>query len=202
MKQYLEAGEFVTTHGVLGELKLYPWCDEPGFIAGLDRLYFTAQGGGETQIETVRIHKGMCLVKLKGVDSLDAARLFVRKIAYFNRDDAPLPPGRYYVQDIIGCRVIDADTGMEYGEITAISHPAASDVYTVRSSMGEEYLFPAVSEFLDRLEPAAGAVYVRPIPGMFGAAENGDGGGQAGAADGGAKRRSPKGRRKNDGPAD
>ena len=174
MKAYLEAGQFVTTHGVLGELKLYPWADGPEFIAALPRLFFTADGGGGKAIETVRIHKGMCLVKLAGVDSLDAARPYVRRVAYFDRADAPLPEGRYYVQDIIGCRVVDADTGRVYGDVAAISHPAASDVYTVRDAAGAEYLFPAVAEFLVRLAPEEGAVYVRPIPGMFGPAENGD----------------------------
>ena len=74
MKQFIEAGEFVTTHGVMGELKLYPWCDGPEFVAALPRLFFTPEGGRETKVEAVRAHKGMCLVKLKGVDSIDAAR--------------------------------------------------------------------------------------------------------------------------------
>lgn len=46
MKQFIEAGEFVTTHGVMGELKLYPWCDGPEFVAALPRLFFTPEGGG------------------------------------------------------------------------------------------------------------------------------------------------------------
>lgn len=83
MKQFIEAGEFVTTHGVMGELKLYPWCDGPEFVAALPRLFFTPEGGRETKVEAVRAHKGMCLVKLKGVDSIDAARPYIRKVAYF-----------------------------------------------------------------------------------------------------------------------
>ena len=131
MKQFIEAGEFVTTHGVMGELKLYPWCDGPEFVAALPRLFFTPEGGRETKVEAVRAHKGMCLVKLKGVDSIDAARPYIRKVAYFSRADVKLPEGRYFVQDIVGCTVKDADTGVEYGVITAVEHPAAIDVYTV-----------------------------------------------------------------------
>ena len=105
MKQFIEAGEFVTTHGVMGELKLYPWCDGPEFVAALPRLFFTPEGGRETKVEAVRAHKGMCLVKLKGVDSIDAARPYIRKVAYFSRADVKLPEGRYFVQDIVGCTV-------------------------------------------------------------------------------------------------
>ena len=167
MKQFIEAGEFVTTHGVMGELKLYPWCDSAEFAAALPRLYFTPQGGKETKVEAARVHKGMCLVRLHGVDSLDAARAYIRKVAYFNRADVTLPEGRWFVQDIIGCKVLDADTGAEYGVITAIDHPAASDIYTIQNKAGETFLFPAVPEFLAQIVPERGAVTVRPIPGMF-----------------------------------
>ena len=109
----------------------------------------------------------MCLVKRKGVDSIDAARPYIRKVAYFSRADVKLPEGRYFVQDIVGCTVKDADTGVEYGVITAVEHPAAIDVYTVETSGGETFLFPAVPEFLDTLSPEQGVVTVRPIPGMF-----------------------------------
>ena len=71
------------------------------------------------------------------------------------------------MQDIVGCTVKDADTGVEYGVITAVEHPAAIDVYTVENSGGETFLFPAGPEFLDTLSPEQGVVTVRPIPGMF-----------------------------------
>ena len=173
MKRYLEAGEFVTTHGVTGELKLYPWSDGPELIASLPRLYLSPDGGRAVRLVGVRPHKGMCIVRLDGVDSLDAARSYVRRVAYFDREDVQLPEGRYFVQDVLGCRVLDADTGEEYGEIVNITHPAACDIYTVRGK-GGEHLFPAVDEFLVSLDPAAGEVRVRPIPGMFTPMENGD----------------------------
>ena len=94
MKAYLEAGQFVTTHGVLGELKLYPWADGPEFIACLPRLYISPQGGTPLELERVRAHKGMCIVKLRGVDGMDAARANIGKTAYFAPADAKLPPGR------------------------------------------------------------------------------------------------------------
>lgn len=174
MKRYLEAGEFVTTHGVTGELKLYPWCDGPEFVAALPRLFFTPDGRGARRVESVRAHKGMCLVKLEGVDGMDAARAYVGRTAYFDRNDAELEEGRYFIQDIIGCEVRDAATGRVYGTVKDVTHPAACDVYTVATPSGD-VLFPAVAEFLGELNPAEGFVSVRPIPGMFdGAEENGD----------------------------
>lgn len=167
MKTYLEAGQFVTTHGVVGELKLYPWADGPEFIAGLSRLYLSPQGGAPLELERVRPHKGMCIVKLRGVDSLDAARAYIQKVAYFARADAALPEGRFFVQDIIGCEVRDAGTGAVYGTVRDVTHPAACDIYTVETPQGGTVLFPAVAEFLGELCPQQGYVTVRPIPGMF-----------------------------------
>jgi 16S rRNA processing protein RimM len=167
MKQYLEAGEFVTTHGVMGELKLYPWCDDAQFVAQLPRLYMGKHGEREVKIEGARVHKGMCLLRLQGVHSIDEARPYLRKVAYFNRDDAPLPDGRYFVQDILDCEVRDADTGEVYGRVTDVTHPAAIDIYTIKTPKGEQVLFPAVPEFLVQLCPLQGYVTVRPIPGMF-----------------------------------
>lgn len=170
-KDFIEAGEFVTTHGIAGELKLYPWCDGPDFVAKLPRLFFTAQGGRESKIEQIRIHKGMCLVKLAGVDTVEQARPFIRKTAYFARADVKLEKGRYFAQDVIGCAVKHADTGECYGTITDITHPAASDIYTIQNEAGETFLFPAVPEFLGEIDPENGLVTVRPIAGMFGSQE-------------------------------
>lgn len=167
MKQFLEVGEFVTTHGVHGELKLYPWSDEPEFAAALPRLFFTPDGGQERKVDAARVHKGMCLVKIHGVDSIEAARPYIRRVAYFNRADAPLPAGRFFVQDILGCAVRHADTGEEYGVVTAVDRPAGTDIYTVKNSAGKTFLFPAVPEFLVELSPERGVITVRPIPGLF-----------------------------------
>lgn len=167
MKEYIEAGEIVTTHGILGEVKLYPWCDGPDFIAALSRLFFTADGAHETKIEQVRVQKDMCLVRLAGVHSIEEARPYLKKTVYFKRSDVTLPKGRYFVQDIIGATVQDADTGKIYGTVTDITHPAAHDIYTVKNDAGEIFLFPAVPAFLKTLAPEEGLVTVHAIPGMF-----------------------------------
>lgn len=166
-KPYLELGEFVTTHGVAGELKLYPWCDGPEFAAGLPRVFFGPNGEHETALEEARAHKGMCLMRLRGVSSLEEARAYVHRTVWCARADVRLPKGKYFVQDILGCAVENADTGEVYGRVTEVTHPAASDLYEVQNEAGEKFLFPAVPEFVVALQPEAGRVLVRPIPGMF-----------------------------------
>lgn len=174
MQTYLPACKIVTTHGVRGEMKALPLCDGAAFLAKIKRLFRTAEGGGETALLGVRAQGAMLLVRLAGIEDMDAARAQVGHTWYFAKADAKLPKGRYFIDDLIGCRVVDADTGVDYGTVTAVDHPAAHDVYTVTDAAGGEHLFPAVGEFLDRIDLAARAVYVRPIPGMFTDAVNGD----------------------------
>ena len=105
-------------------------------------------------------HDGEKLVNMHTNEPIDAPERY-----YFA--DVQLPEGRFFVQDIIGCKVLDADTKQEYGTVTDVTHPAASDVYEVRNEQGEIFLFPAVKEFLGELKPEEGFITVRPIAGMF-----------------------------------
>ena len=174
MSDFLPAFKVVTTHGVRGEMKAQPLGDGAAFLARIKRVYTSAQGGGETALLGVRAQGNMLLVRVSGVDTMDAARARVGHTYYFAKQEAKLPEGRYFIDDLLGCAVTDAETGTVYGTITEIDHPAAHDVYTVRREDGSTSLFPAVPEFLDRVELASRTVYVRPIPGMFDQPVNGD----------------------------
>lgn len=174
MSDFLPAFKIVTTHGVRGEMKAQLLCDGAAFLARIKQVYTSAQGMGQTPLLGVRAQGSMLLVRLGGVDTMDAARTRVGHTYYFAKKDAKLPEGRYFIDDLLGCAVTDADTGTVYGTITEIDHPAAHDVYTVRREDGTVALFPAVPEFLDRVDLAAHTVYVRPIPGMFDQPVNGD----------------------------
>lgn len=176
-KAYLEAGEFVTTHGIVGELRLYPWSDDADFLTRFATLYLDAGGAKPLVVERARAHKNICIVKLEGVNSIEQARPYIGKTVYIARADAQLEEGRIFVQDLLGASVIDADTGRVYGAITAITHPGHHDVYEVQNEAGELFLFPAVAEFVQTIDVEKGCIAVRPIPGMFGDEKAGEGGG-------------------------
>ena len=139
MQQYLEAGKVVTTHGVRGEMKLELWCDGVDFLKKAGRLFPSAQGGRAYKITSIRPQGQMALLQLEGVNDMDAARALRGQVFYFDRNDATLPAGRWYVADLIGCEVRDADTGKVYGVVTSVDHPGAQDIYTVKSPSGKEY---------------------------------------------------------------
>lgn len=167
MQQYLEAGKIVTTHGVRGEMKLELWCDGVDFLKQVRHLYPTAQGGRAWNVASLRAQGQMALLRLEGVDDLDAARALRGQALYFDRAEAVLPEGRWYVADLIGCEVRDAESGKVYGVVTSVDHPGAQDIYTVKAPSGKEYMFPGVDAFLKERNPPEGYILVTPIPGLL-----------------------------------
>ena len=92
-KQYIEAGKIVTTHGVRGEVKLYPWCDDPEMFLDIETIYLDAKGQKPLALEGVRFAKNMPLLKIEGVNSIDEAAKLRDKIIYIHRDDIPMEEG-------------------------------------------------------------------------------------------------------------
>ncbi len=142
MQQYLEAGKVVTTHGVRGEMKLELWCDGVEFS---EKRWAACtpppQGGRCYKITSIRPQGQMALLQLEGVSDMDAARALRGQVFYFDRNDATLPAGKWYVADLIGCEVRDADTG-KYGVVTSVDHPGAQDIYTVKGPQRQGIYVP------------------------------------------------------------
>ena len=88
-------------------------------------MYAAPNGDGAVELAGVRGQGHMLLVRLAGVDSIEAARPYIGKTYYFAKAEASLPGGRYFIDDLLGCTVRDADTGADYGTVTAVEHPAA-----------------------------------------------------------------------------
>lgn len=166
-QQYLEAGKIVTTHGVRGEVKMELWCGELSLLRGVRTLYGTAQGGRPLTVAGLRGAGSMAIARFAGVEDMDAARALVGRVLYFDRADVKLPQGIYYIADLIGCEVRDADTGRVYGKVKSITHPGPQDIYTVQGPDGREHMIPGVPAFLKEKNPAEGYILVTPIPGLF-----------------------------------
>ena len=166
MKKYLEVGKIVGTHGIKGEVRIQPWADSGEFLLDFKKFYYN-DGAEFFKVKSSRVHKNVVVAKLEGVDSIEQADTLRNKVLYIDRKDARLPEGRYFVQDLIGLRVIDAGTGAEYGVINDVFNTLANDVYSVRAASGKEYLIPAIDQVLAGTDLEAGTVAIHPMKGMF-----------------------------------
>ncbi len=163
---FLEAGRVVGTHGVRGELRVEPWCDSARFLTGYSEFYWD---GGREKVKVVssRPHKSLLLLKLEGVDTVEAADALRGRVLWLARKDAALPEGRYFVQDILGLSAVDADSGRVYGKVTDVFPTGANDVYQVTDGDGKEYLVPAIRDVVVRVDPDEGVLELRPMRGIF-----------------------------------
>ena len=113
-------------------------------------------------------------MKIEGVDTIEQAQPLIGKVLYMNRDDAELPEGLYFIQDIIGLTVKDIDTGKVYGKITDVYQNGASDVYSMKQPDGSELMFPCIDEVVIKTDVEGGEMLIRPLPGLFDDWVNGD----------------------------
>ena len=146
VKKYLEAGKIVSVFGIKGEIKVQPWCDGPEFLCGFDTLYY--KSGTPVEIERSRVAKNIVVMKVKGVDTVE-------------------DEGCYFVQDLIGLEVVDADSGESYGKITDVSQTGANDVYHIADEKGNVKLIPAIPEVVAETDIEGGVMKITPLEGLF-----------------------------------
>ena len=163
MKQaFIEAGRITNTHGVRGEVKIEVWLDSPADLQHYRRVFIDGQ---ERKLLAARPQNRFSIAKLDGVDDVNAAMPFKGKTVFIAREDAPLLPGAYFLQDLLDARVVLED-GSPVGVLTEILERPANNVYVVNDPEGKEILIPAVPAFILGADAEEGVVTVRLLEGM------------------------------------
>ena len=164
LKQYLEVGKITNAHGVMGEVKVQPWCDSPEFLCQFKTLYVD-QVHVPYKVERARPHKNMVILKLEGVTDMNGALAMRNAILHIDRKDANLPKGSFFLADIEGLEARDAQTGAVLGKVAEILTLPASNVYVIRG--GErEIMIPAVPAFVAETNVEEGYIRVNMIDGI------------------------------------
>ena len=163
---YIECGRVINTHGCHGGLKLESWCNSPEDLASLEKIFFK-NGEIYTESKVVRasVFKQFVVITLDSVNSMDEALALKGSVVYALRDDFHLDVGEYFIADLNGLNVIDANDGKIYGTLLEVVNRGASDIYVVNTPDGER-MIPAVPEFVDRVDIESG-IFVTPIEGML-----------------------------------
>ncbi|OQB15765.1 MAG: Ribosome maturation factor RimM [Firmicutes bacterium ADurb.Bin193] len=148
MDELLEIGKLVNTHGLKGEVKVTPWCDDADIFT---RLESVTVNGENHSIENVRFHKGSVILKLDRVDSIDDAERLKNKILYTERSHlGELNEDTYYIKDLIGLEVYE--DGQSLGIIDDCFPTGSNDVYVVKSDSGKQILIPAIKQVIKKVD--------------------------------------------------
>ena len=155
--EFIEAGEIVTTHGVRGEVKVLCWLDAPEMLCEFDRCRIN---GKEYTMEQVRVQKTCNLVKLSGIDTMEAAQAMRGKTIELYRED--IDDEVIFAAELVGVEVY-AD-GEKIGKITEVLDYPGNSVYVVKGQY--EYMIPAVKQFILHTDMEKNEMQVKLIEGM------------------------------------
>lgn len=172
MKQYLELGQIVSTHGVRGEMRFNPWCDSADFATKFNTLYFDAEGKQSVAVQSARVHGNIVLLKLEGIDTMEKAQALRQKVLYIDRESTDLPENTWFVEDLLGCKVVEDGTDTVYGSITDVQKYPANDVWTVKEPSGKDVLVPAIKDVVVSADIENKTVYIKALKGLFSGEES------------------------------
>ena len=169
MEERFQVGIISSTHGVRGEVKVFPTTDDVKRFKKLKQVILdTGREELLLQIQGVKFFKQFAIVKFKDYDSINDIEKYRGKSLYVERADAvSLKKDEYFIADLMGCKVEDED-GNSLGILKDVMETGANDVYIVTTPDGKELLFPAIKECIREVDVKNERIVVHIMPGLLG----------------------------------
>jgi 16S rRNA processing protein RimM len=147
MEDILRVGVITTTHGLRGEVKVFPTTDDPQRFKNLKEVLLdTGRERRKMEIASCRFQKNLVILKFKGIDNINDVEQYKKCDLYVSRKNAvKLEENENFIADLIGLKVVLED-GTEFGTMKDVILTGANDVYVVETTEGDEVLLPAIRE--------------------------------------------------------
>ena len=163
-KRILEIGKIVNTHGIRGELKVQPWCDDPEIFNELEYVYLSEE---KFDVLRSRLHKNCIILLLDGIGDINIAEKYKNRIITVEREQlGELPKGTYYIADLEGLEVKTLD-GVVLGTIDEIIKTGSNDVYVLKTPSKKPVLIPVIDEVVKEVNIEDGYVLVKLLEGLI-----------------------------------
>ena len=164
----IETGKIVNIHGIRGEVKLNPWTSDVSKLLEFDEFFI---GKERYAVEKSRLHKETLIIKFSGVDTPEAAEKLRNKVVEADASAFDLADGEFFIRDLRGLEVYDADSGVLYGKLTDVLQPGANDVYEITEDEGQgktvKRYIPAIRDCIVSTDIEKGVMKIRPLEGLF-----------------------------------
>jgi len=167
MEKLLRVGVITTTHGVRGEVKVFPTTDDPQRFKKLKQVILDdGKQQVDLEISSVKFFKNMVILKFKGLDNINDVEKYKQADLLVTREHAvKLEPGEYFIVDLIGLRGI-SDEGEDLGELTDVIQTGANDVYVFSKEGVADLLVPKIPDCVKNINLEEGTVLVHLLPGL------------------------------------
>lgn len=168
MEQLLKVGVITSTHGIKGEVKIFPTTDDVRrFKKCRELILDTGKEKKTLEIEGVKFFKQFVILKFKGYDTINEIECYKGKELYVTRENAvALEKDEYFIADLIGMEVLDEEEN-PVGRLTDVIETGANDVYCVETGEGKEILLPAIRDCILSVDPESGQMHVHLMPGLL-----------------------------------
>ena len=168
MEDMFRVGVIANTHGIRGEVKVYPTTDDVTRYKKLKEVLLdTGKEYKTLEIASTRFFKNLVIVKFKGIDNINDIEMYKGKDLLISREHAvSLAPDENFIIDLIGLKVV-TDEGKDFGTVKDILQTGANDVYVIDGNDGKEYLFPSIKECILDVNLEEGKVTVHILDGLL-----------------------------------
>ena len=169
MEQLLRVGVITTTHGIRGEVKVFPTTDDIHRFDDLEEVILQNKKEQLTlHIEHVKYFKNIVIVKFKEYNNINDVEMFRKCNLLVTREHAvPLEKGEYFICDVIGAKVINEEDGSVIGTVKEILETGANNVFQIETEEGKELLFPSIPECIKKVDVEKGEVTAHIMPGLL-----------------------------------
>ncbi len=167
MEDLLQVGVITSTHGIRGEVKVFPTTDDVKRFKKLKQVILdNGKERRDLEIESVKFFKNMVILKFKGIDNINDVEKYKQSPLFVTRDNAvPLADDEYFIADLIGLNV-QSDEGEELGEIADVLQTGANDVYVIKKKGVNDLLVPAIKDCVKEVCIEEGRMLVHLLPGL------------------------------------
>lgn len=168
-EKMLRVGVITSTHGIRGEVKVYPTTDDVNRFKKLKHGYIDCgKELVEISVESCKFFKNMVILKFKGIDNINDVEKYRQKDILVSREHAiPLEEGEFFIADLIGLKII-TDEDKEFGILEDVMETGANDVYIVKeNTTGKEVLLPVIDQCILDIKPEEGYIRVHIMEGLL-----------------------------------
>lgn len=168
MENLLRVGVITTTHGVRGEVKVFPTTDDRDRFMDLKSVILdTGKDHRVLEIQQVKFFKNMVILKFKGLDNISDVENFRQMDLLVTREQAvELGPDENFIADLVGLRVL-TEKGEILGTLTDVIQTGANDVYCVKTPEGKEVLLPAIKDCILNVDLEKQEILVHILDGLL-----------------------------------
>ena len=173
MTELYQVGAITQTHGIRGEVKVFPMTDDVSRFKNMKELILdTGKEQIVLEVTSVRPQKNLVILKFKGIDNINDVEKYKGCGLFVTKENrVKCKKDEYFIADLIGLRAIDEE-GEAFGTISDVIQTGANDVYVVTTKQGEEVMIPAIKDCIlevsvEEQDGQAGYVRIHLLPGLL-----------------------------------